>query len=410
MIRVLQVTTHDVTVRKTLSPLIDRLTDEGYHVVSACAPGPYTPGLMADGYQIRPVVMDRRISPSTNARTLWQLYRLMRRETFDIVHVHTPVAAALGRIAALLAGIPIVIYTAHGFYFHDRMSWHTKKATIWIEKFLGRLATHMLFTQSGEDAATAVALSICPEEKVHWIGNGVDIRRFDPRLADPLAKRAFGLPPWATVVGFMGRIVREKGVLELLDAMPRVLELVPNLHLLMAGDITDGERDRKTRNIIRGLVEEKGLASRVVFTGFVEDVPKVMQAIDLFVLPSHREGMPRSLIEAMASGRPVVATNIRGCREEVVDELTGLLVPVEDSEALSDAIVRILLDPTLARLMGDEGRRRTEAMFDERDVIDRQVQVYQQLVKERLNQGVVGELNTQASGVPYGEGREIGES
>ncbi|MCH8282581.1 MAG: glycosyltransferase, partial [Chloroflexi bacterium] len=155
--------------------------------------------------------------------------------------------------------------------------------------------------------------------------------------------------------------------------------------------------------------KEGELAERVVFTGFVEDVPTLMRAIDLFVLPSHREGMPRSIIEAMASGKPVVATNIRGCREEVVHDLTGLLVPVSDSKALSEAMVRILSVPELACRMGCEGRRRAEAMFDERDVLDRQVQVYHQLVKERLSQGVLDELNTQASGVPYGESREISE-
>ena len=410
MVRVLQVTSHDVTIQKLLLPLIDRLTAEGYQVTSACTPGRYTQELKTEGYLIEPIHVDRRITPLTNLRTIWRLYRFMRQEHFDIVHVHMPVAAALGRVAARLAGIPIIIYTAHGFYFHEDMRWKTKQAYTWIERVLGRFGTDILFTQSGEDAVTALEQGICSEDKIVWIGNGVYVEKVEHSRSDPATKEAFGIPPGASVIGFLGRLVAEKGVLELLEAFQRALSVLPNLYLLIAGDITDGDRDRHTRERIRVLANEGELAARIVFTGFVEDVPTLMRAIDLFVLPSHREGMPRSIIEAMASGKPVVATNIRGCREEVVHDLTGLLVPVSDSKALSEAMVRILSVPELARRMGCEGRRRAEAMFDERDVLDRQVQVYHQLVKERLSQGVLDELNTQASGVPYGESREISES
>lgn len=397
MVRVLQITSHDVTIKKLLLPLIDRLTGEGYQVVSACTPGRYTPELKTEGYLIEPIHVDRRITPLTNGRTIWQMYRLMRRERFDIVHVHMPVAAALGRVAARLARTPIIIYTAHGFYFHEHMSGPTREAYTLAEKFFGRFATDMLFTQSREDAATAVRQRICPEERVTWIGNGVDVGHFNPGPPMRSPKESFGLPPSAQVVGFMGRIVAEKGVVELMKAFQQAIAVMPNLHLLVVGDNLDGERDRTTRGIIRSLVEEGGLSSRVVFAGYVDDVSSVMRAIDLFVLPSHREGMPRSIIEAMASGKPVIATNIRGCREEVVHDVTGLLVPVGDSEALSQAMVRILSDPELARQMGDAGRQRAEALFDEQDVLDRQVCIYQQLVRQRLNREEMSESSSQPS-------------
>ena len=419
MVKVLQVTTHNLTVKKLLLPLIDRLTAEGYQVVSVCCPGGHTSGLRKQGYSIRSIVMNRQVSPMDSLRIVRDLYRLMRAERPDIVHVHTPIAAALGRVAARLARVPIIIYTAHGFFFHERMPWRTKKAYIWIEKLLARFTTDMLFTQSQEDAATAVSEGIYPAYQVMWIGNGVDMEQFTPSQSAPAFKEAFGIPASAPVVGFIGRLVEEKGVLELLDAFRQALSVMPELRLLMVGDNTvvghqastiHDERDRRTREFVRSKVETLGLASSIVFTGYVEDVTKLMPAIDVFVLPSHREGMPRIIIEAMASGKPVIATDIRGCREEVVHDLTGLLVPVGDTKTLSEAMVRILSEPELACRMGCEGRRRAEAMFDERDVLDRQVRVYQQLVKERLSQGVVGELNTQASGVPYGEGREISES
>ena len=419
MVKVLQVTTHNLTVKKLLLPLIDRLTAEGYQVVSVCCPGGHTSGLRKQGYSIRSIVMNRQFSPMDSLRIVRDLYRLMRAERPDIVHVHTPIAAALGRVAARLARVPIIIYTAHGFYFHDRMAWRTKKAYIWIEKLIGRTATDMLLTQSQEDAATAVNEGICPADQVIWIGNGVDMEQFTPSQFTSAFKQAFGIPASAPVVGFIGRLVEEKGVLELLDAFHQALSVMPELRLLMVGDnvvvghqasTIHDERDRSTRELVRRKVESLDLMSRIVFTGYVEDVTKLMRAIDVFVLPSHREGMPRIIIEAMASGKPVIATDIRGCREEVVHDLTGLLVPVGDSKALSGAMVRILSEPELACRMGSEGRRRAEALFDERDVLDRQVHVYQELVRQRLNQGVVGELNTEASSAPCRESREISES
>lgn len=385
MVRVLQVTTHNITVKKLLLPLIDRLTEEGYEVISACCPGRYATELTAQGYSIRPLNMERRLSLRVSVRTVWQLYNLMRREQVDIVHVHTPVAAALGRIAAWLARIPIIIYTAHGFYHHEHMRWQNKRACIWAENILGK-ATDMLLTQSKEDALSAVQDGINSPDQVIWIGNGVNIEQFAGNAACPEAKESFGLPPFAPVVGFLGPLIAEKGVLELLDAFEQAYKVMPDLHLLMAGDVINGDRDLQTKAIIRGKLEGTELGDRVVCPGYQEDINRFMRSIDLFVLPSHREGMPRSIIEAMASGKAVVATNIRGCREEIDHTVTGLLVPVHDREALAHAMVQILADPDLSHNMGQEGQRRARACFNEKDVLDRQVWVYQHLVEQRLHQ------------------------
>jgi glycosyltransferase involved in cell wall biosynthesis len=385
VVRALQFCARDVTVQKLLLPLIDRLTEEGLEVVSACTPGRYTPELIQRGYALRGVEVDRRFSPRSNARSVWDLYRLLRREHFDVVHVHTPVAAAIGRVAARMAGVPIILYTAHGFYHHENMRRRNRQACVWAEKVLGKL-TDTLMTQSQEDAASAVSEGISPPERVVWIGNGVDLSQFTPGPPSAEAKRFFGIPESAPVVGFMGPIIAEKGALELVDAFQETLISVPGAYLLLAGDVINGDRDLGTKEVIRRKLEGKDLSSRIIFAGYQEDISNFMQAIDLFTLPSHREGMPRSIIEAMASGKPVVATDIRGCREEVVNELTGLIVPLRDSRALAQALTRILSDPVLARHMGREGRQRAEAMYSERDVLDREIQVYRKLIKQRLHQ------------------------
>jgi lipopolysaccharide/colanic/teichoic acid biosynthesis glycosyltransferase/glycosyltransferase involved in cell wall biosynthesis len=385
--KVLQVTAADVTVKKLLLPLIERLNREGYQVHIACSEGECLSEFRAKGYTIHTIPIERRISPVSNLKSLWRLFRLIKKEQFEVVHVHTPVAAALGRVAAWAARTPVIIYTAHGFYFHDNMARWARRLVIWMEKILCH-STHLVLTQSHEDAITAVKEGICSKEKVLCIGNGVDTRRFGIETGLNGTRTGLGLSARDKVVGFVGRVVEEKGVLELIKAMQPVVKAIPNAKLLLVGDTLNSDRDRKTKQAIRRLLAEDGLAPHIVFTGFMEDIPGVMKAMDLFVLPSYREGMPRSIIEAMASGKPVIATNIRGCREEVVPGQTGLLVPVKDPAALAIAIISLLADPELSRQMGAEGRRRACGLYDERTILDLQIKAYAEIIHKRLDNRV----------------------
>jgi glycosyltransferase involved in cell wall biosynthesis len=388
-VKVLQVAASDLTIAKMLLPLIDRLQADGYEVAAACGNGAFVRQLTERGYTVYPLPLTRTIHPWHLIRGVWAMYRFLRRHRFDVVHVHTPVAAAVGRVAAKLAGVPLVVYTAHGFYFHERTRPRLRKAMVAIERALGR-GTDLLFTQSGEDAQTALEEGIGAPGRVVWIGNGVDVNRFHPRRDTDEAKRSFGLSREDAVVGFVGRLVREKGILDLLQAMNTVAAAVPNLVLLIAGDVnTAKDRDQKTYAEIRRRLEENTLPFRVVFTGFIDDIERMMAASDVFVLPSYREGMPRSVIEAMASGKPVVATRIRGCREEVVEGETGLLFPPGDVPALAAALTHILADPDLAQRMGQAGRVRAEELFDEQQVLDRQVIALRRLLSGQTAQSPV---------------------
>ncbi len=382
-VRVLQVAASDITIAKLLLPLIKNLKANGYEVESACADGRFAQELNGQGYVVHTLPMSRSINPWKTIKAVWALYRLLRKEKYDIVHVHTPVAAGVGRLAAKLAGTPTVIYTAHGFYFHDLMKPWAKRVTILFERILGRF-THMLFTQSTEDAQAAIQYRIAQPQRVVWISNGVDINRFTPRTDNSAVRARFGLEEGELAVGFVGRLVREKGILELLEAMRHASERIPNLVLLVAGDNkTGGDRDVETQALVQEYLSSAQLPFRVEFTGFIDDVEEMMQALDVFVLPSYREGMPRTIIEAMASGKPVIASDIRGCREEVSHGETGLLVPVRDAEALGRAIVDVLNSPELAKSMGEKGRERAEQYFDEQMVLDRQLWHYARLVSER---------------------------
>lgn len=380
-IKVLQLAATDVAINKLLLPLIDKLDDTGYDVHIACSPGKYVTQLSQKGYKVHTVNIRRRINPTLNLKSLWELYLLLRKEHFDIVHVHTPVAAALGRIAAYFARVPVVIYTAHGFYFHDNMPRWKRRLIIWVEKLLCH-ATHLVFTQSNEDAVNAVKDGICSEDKVKYIGNGVDITCFDHDSGK--ARANLGLKSNDKVVGFVGRLVREKGILELVEAMQLVIKAVPDAKLLVIGDKIDSDRDKSTKQTLDSMSALDDVANHCVFTGFIDDVPATISAIDIFVLPSYREGMPRSIIEAMASGKPVIATDIRGSREEVLQGETGFLVPVKNTNALAEAITTLLSNPALAQRMGAAGHQRAREYFDERMILDKQINSYEEIIKQRL--------------------------
>ena len=382
-LKVLQVSTLDVTVKSFLLPFIDRLTDEGYDVHVACSGGRCVPEIEAHGVTVHAIPIERRIRPVSVVRALWSLYRLMKKEHFDIVHVHTPIAATLGRISAWAAGVPVVIYTVHGFYFHEYTTKRTRQLVILTERLLARI-TDLVLTVSQEDAVTAVNERICDREKLLWVSNGVDTRRFSPRANPAGARETLGLGSRDKLVCFIGRLVREKGVLDLIEAMRLVAKAIPDAKLLLVGDALDSDRDQKTKNIVAELLEQDDIKSHVLLAGYLEDIPRVLAACDVFVLPSYREGMPITVIEAMAAGKPVIATNIRGCREEVVPNLTGLLVPINDPEALANAIVALLSNPETARRMGAAGRKRACQLFDEQTVVNRQVQAYAEIAGKQL--------------------------
>lgn len=418
---VLHLATIDVSVQYLLLPQLLFLKAAGYDVAAAANPGPGTAAAEEAGIPFIPVRMERRLLALGHFGTVWRLVRLLRSRDVRLLHVHTPVAAALGRVAAWLARTPIVFYTAHGFYFHERMPGYYRRPLVAIEWLLGRVTDH-LFTQSAEDLETAVRTGIASADRASYLGNGMDVEEF-ARAADrrdavrrelglgggpsgtaasgaasalgeapgsdlgadlgggpgggPSGAAASGAAPQADppVVAFTGRFVREKGIAELLEAIARVRESRPDVRLLIIGGSLPSDRDPAEADLAT-LVEKLGIAGAIITTGFTDRVADHLSVADIFVLPSYREGMPRSILEAMAAGKPVVATDIRGCREEVVDGVTGYLVPVKDAGALADAIGRLVDDPELRARMGAAGQARARELFDERLVFERLLAVY----------------------------------
>lgn len=379
--KICQLCAVDFTLKNFLLPLIDGMRSRGWHVVAVCSDGPFVSDLRQRGYEIDTIPIARSMNPAKAIYSIFALIKYFKRERFDIVHAHTPVAALIGRVAAKLAGVPLVIYTSHGFYFHDNMAWWKYKIFVFLEK-CGGFFTDLLFTQSAEDAESAVSENILPKSQVMVIGNGVDVECFDPEKVGSGEKirTELGIPQEGFVVGFIGRQVREKGLVEFLEAAAGLADRFPQLWVLLVGE-------RLASDHARGLDKELAVArnifgARLVSTGLREDIPQVISAMDLFCLPSWREGMPRSIIEAMMLAKPVLATDIRGSREEVVAEETGLIVAPQSLEALAGAMERFLLNPEWGARLGQGGRKRALKIYDERRVVAMQI--------DRIDQEMLG--------------------
>lgn len=361
----------DFTLYHFLLPLMRGLRDAGHEVVGIASDGPLLAKVREAGFRVETVPLARSYNPLRHARAFVELVGLLRRERFDVLHVHTPVAALVGRLAAAVARVPRVVYTAHGFYFHEHMAaW--KYALFVALEWLGGRFTDVLFTQSEEDADTARRLGLCRTGHIDAIGNGSDPALFHPvHAGDPERRRlrqSLGAGDDDVVIVAVGRLVAEKGYPELLAAMRSV-----QATLWVVGERLASDHADPIQASVRMVEQDPALAARVRFLGYRGDVPALLRAADVFVLASHREGMPRSIIEAMLSGLPVVTTNIRGAREEVVEGETGFLVPVRDPAALAAALQNLATDLALCQRQGAAGRARAEALYDEAKVVDRQL-------------------------------------
>lgn len=359
--RIVYMTTVDLTVRFLLLEQLRHLRQAGYQVSAVCAPGPWTEDIRAAGVAVHTVDLRRQISPLADLAALVALVRHLRAERPHLVHTHTPKANLLGRLAARLAGVPVVVGTEHGFYFYG-MTGIRRRFWTWLS-WLGARWSDLVFLINQEDLDTARRESICRPDQVVLVpgGVGVDLERYAPEADAAAARAGLGLPASVPVVGMVGRLTYEKGYGDFFRAAVTVRQALPQARFLVVGP-SDRQEEAEFRNLVASL----GLAEAVTFAGMRTDLPQVYPAMDLLCLPSYREGLPVVLMEAAAMGVPCVASDIRGCRDVVEEGVTGLLMPARDPGALAEAILTLLRDPMLRRRMGQAARRRAETVFDQR--------------------------------------------
>lgn len=366
--KILELTNTDFAMRHFLAPLLREGRARGHEMIGACADGALLAPLRAEGFRIVPLPLKRSASPVAQLQGFAALVSLLRAEKPDLVHAHMPLSGFWGRWAAKAAGVPHIAYTCHGFLFNQPSPWPRRAASFAMEWTAGRI-TDLYLTVSAEEAADARRLLIA--RRAIAIGNGRDPAVFHPNPeARARIRAALGVPEHRVVVVIISRLVRHKGHPELLAAM----ESVADAELWVVGERLESDHGTDLESYFRGSV----LGTRLRRLGYREDTAAILAAADIFALPSHFEGLPMSVIEAMLTGLPVVATDIRGPREQVIDGKTGFLVAPRSVEPLTDALRKLAADSALRARMGAAGLAYAREHFDEGTIIRRTLDLLEQ--------------------------------
>lgn len=318
----------------------------------------------------------REISPIKDLQTVQKLWRMMRNRDgsprYRIVHTHSSKAGVLGRLAAVMAGIPIIVHTVHGWSFHDQMPPNTRRFYIALEKWAARFS-HAMIAVAADDVEKGLAQGIGRRKEYHVIRSGIELNRFGhPQIPSALVRKQLGIPAGALVVGSVTRLSPQKAPLDLVASFASIHRQRPDTWFVIVGD---GPLRPEVDAALRSL----GLTDRVIITGLRRDVPELMAAIDVFVLSSLWEGLPRVLPQAMASGLPIVATWVNGSAEAVVDGENGFLVQRGKPDALAEKTLALLADEELRKRMGENSRSRAP-QFDAVKMVQDVDALYQRLL------------------------------
>lgn len=363
--RIAHLTTVDMSLALLLGTELEEDLNAGHTVFGISAEGPYVEQVQALGVTHVPIKhLTRAWSLRNDVRAFVELVRTLRKLRLDVIHTHTPKAGVMGRIAGRLAGVPVVVNTCHGLWARPDDPLVKRLVVYGIEGFAIRFSDYELF-QNAQDARTLRRFL----RKGRWevVGNGIDLDRFQPDPEGRTRLRAeWGFSDDELVVGVVGRRVREKGLAEFAEAA----------HLL--GD--------RARFVWIGPEDDTDAAATVPFQDSIQfvperrDMPAVYSALDLFVLPSYREGFSRAAMEAAACGNPMILSDIRGCWEIGTDHEHLRLVPPKNARALSEVIAEVLEDAQLRKRLGDAAAHRAHSEFDQREVAARSLTAYREVM------------------------------
>lgn len=354
------------------------LSRAGYRVTLVSSPGELLcQTAAAQGAHASAIPIQRKIAPLSDLVSLARLWRLLVRLRPDLTEFSTPKAGLLGNLAALLAGVPARVYMLRGVKL--TRSTGLKRHILLAAERLSAACAHVVLCNSPSLWSEASELRIAPSAKLRLLGNGstngVDVRRFSPGPTH--VREQFSIPPNSPVIGFVGRLTRDKGVPELLTAFDRILEVQPDACLLLVGwfDAADDALAITLKSRIQS-------HPRICSTGYVADSAPYYRAMDLLVLPTWREGFPNVVLEAGAAGIPVVTTLSTGSRDSVIHEITGLLIPPGHPEAIVESVLKLLRDPTLRSRMGQAARAWVSSHYSDAHVLGLLVEFYRALMRD----------------------------
>lgn len=357
-----------------------RFMKDSFEVIAVSSPGPALEEVgKREGVRIKAIPMTRSITPLHDLLALWQLYRLFRKEKPDIVHTHTPKAGLLGMMAARAAGVKVRIHTVAGLPLLEEQG-PKRKLLEWLERLTGWCAT-AIYPNSRRLAALMEEKKYCPAAKIRLLGNGssngIDTTFFrsTPQLqqqAEQLRMEREWLPHHFVFV-FVGRMVKDKGIDELVEAFTIIHNRYINVKLLLVGPFEDALDPLTTHT--KFIVNHHEAISHV---DFQEDVRPWLLMGQALVFPSYREGFPNVPMQAGCLHLPSIVTDINGCNEIIEEEKNGLIIPAKNSKALHNAMERLLTDQPLYQRLRANARNCIADRFDQQQFWNLQLQEYLQ--------------------------------
>ena len=356
---------------RCFAQVIRSLPRTRYRIFAACKnQGIFWERLKKYGVIGYPIDMGSRF----NISIIRYLMIIIRKEGIHIVHSQGGRADFFARIAARLAKIPKIVSTVQMPVEGYDVSPLRKAVYVTLDRFTERFVDKFIVVSEAL-RRTLIEGHKIPPERVVRIYNGIELDKYDPELySREKVRKELRIGPDEPLVGAIGRLVWQKGFPFFIRAASYVLRAIPNAKFLLVGD-------GPLRSELERMVGDLGMTKDFIFTGFREDIPEVLAALDVLVLSSLREGLPMILLEGMAMARPVVATDIEGIAEVVEHNKTGILVPPEDPQALAEGIIALLRDKDKARRMGRAGRKRVEEKFSVEEMVRRTQGVYESMVQ-----------------------------
>ncbi|RKY40904.1 MAG: hypothetical protein DRP85_07635 [Candidatus Makaraimicrobium thalassicum] len=347
------------------------LRDKGYDVHAAGGGGREAECIRERGFPYHEIFIPRQIRPLSDLKAFVSLARILKKERFDVVHTQTSKAGFIGRLAARMAGVPVVVHTAHNWPFHQLLPFYLRYFYLMLERLAGHWCD-ALIVDTRAVKQYGMQCRVIPEEKIHQVYMGIDCARFNEYTREKKleVRRSLGIGPEKIVIGAISRLVPDKGIETFIDCARRLKDR-DDLFFVVGGD---GElREQCERD-----VEASGLRRKFTFLGHLDDVVPYLNAFDVFFLPTLREGFGVIFAEAQACGVPVVASDIGPLREAVDDGETGLLVPPGDTRGFVDALLRVCEPQERAR-MSLQARQYVRNNFAVSDIHEKTRRLYQTL-------------------------------
>ncbi|MBN1787191.1 MAG: glycosyltransferase family 4 protein [Sedimentisphaerales bacterium] len=372
-----------VTLKSFYSILVNRLKEAGFKVILISSDASELNRLGAKlDCEVFATPILRRISPLKDILTILRLWRYLRGQKSDIIHAHTPKGGYIGMIASWLAFVPNRVYTVHGLVLETATG--LKRKLLWLAEWLScRLATQVLAV-SPSLRHCVIEERICPADKIRVLGAGtacgIDLEVF--KLSADLIKKGedirnkYNIPRDAIVIGFVGRVVPDKGIEELVDAFELLQKDISNAYLFIIGE-HETVREVLSDRIKAAINNNDHIYSN---NGFIDDITPFYAAMDIMTLPSKREGFGLTLAEASAMELPVIATKVTGCVDAVADNISGILIKPGDVTEFYKVMLKLAADSGLRNKLGKQGRQRAEKLFDSERLISEHIRLYKTIL------------------------------